>query len=222
MAKPRGKTSRAATTLVGRGSSGYRMAGERYTLPRLAPLSCPACTKPLRFDKPDHTFECRRCGARFTPSQMQRSIESSNRLARRQEDELLRLKREALAEEDRIRRALMGEGHTAVVYYIRFRDAVKIGTSTDVANRLLAHPWEELVAIEPGGQTVERRRHRDLRAARIDGEWFELTGKVRDYIADINRVNAQCYDEVFACAGPLPIAKKGATFPVLSEYPPMV
>ena len=224
MAKLRGRNARYASTPVGRGSSGYS-TGEKYVMPRMTPLQCPGCSKSIAYEKQTNTFVCGRCGGRFTPGQIKASSERMATLAdqrRREQYEQERAEKEARwAEEDRVRRALIADGNTSVVYYIRFRDAVKIGTSIDVEQRLTNHPWEELVAIEPGGIRLERQRHKMLRSSRLDGEWFELTGDVVDVISDVNRVNAQWYAKVFACAGPLPVAKGGAVFPRLSDYPSM-
>lgn len=225
MPKPRGRNARNTANVVGRGSSGYK-TGERYVLPKMTPLICPACPKCIDYHKPTNTFACRHCGGKFTTAQVKASNNAraaavdhkrNDRLRRQMEEKLARW-----ADQDRVRRTLLEDGDTSVVYYIRFRDTVKIGTSIDVASRLKLHPWEELVAIEPGGRKVEQRRHKALQAHRVDGEWFELTDEVREYIADINRVNAAWYAEVFACAGPLPAAKAGAKFPRLTDYPSIV
>lgn len=225
MPKPRGRNARNAAILAGRGSSGYSLTGERYEMPRMTPLQCPGCSKSIGYDKPNNTFICGHCGGRFTTGQVQASMKARNAIEQRAHIEKGRREWEErmaqMDDADRVRRALINEGNTSVIYYIRFRDAVKVGTSIDVAKRLTMHPWEELVAIEPGGRTLEQKRHKQLKAARLDGEWFELTDHVRDFIADINRANARWYGTVFACAGPLPVAKKGARFPALADYPPI-
>jgi len=61
-----------------------------------------------------------------------------------------------------------------VIYYIRFGDRIKIGSSRDVAKRLKNLPWDEVLAFEAGLPSEERRRHRMFDEARIDGqrEWF--------------------------------------------------
>lgn len=224
MPKPRGRNARNTANVVGRGSGGYS-TGEKYVMPKATPLQCPGCSKCIGYDKPTNTFICGRCEGRFTPGQVKASMDARYVIEEtaRQKAERKRFeeKMARMDDEDRVRRALINEGNTSIIYYIRFRDTVKVGTSIDVAKRLTMHPWEELVAIEPGGRTLEQKRHNQLRAARLDGEWFELTDHVRDFIADINRANAIWYGTVFACAGPLPVAKKGARFPALADYPPI-
>lgn len=60
-----------------------------------------------------------------------------------------------------------------VVYYIRYRDRIKIGTTGNPRARLAALPWDEVLAFERGGRTVEQRRHAQFGAHRIPGsEWF--------------------------------------------------
>lgn len=66
---------------------------------------------------------------------------------------------------------------TDVVYYIRFGDRIKIGTSTNLPKRLTVLPYDELLAIEPGNVSREKARHREFAASLIPGqlEWFEAT-----------------------------------------------
>lgn len=60
-----------------------------------------------------------------------------------------------------------------VVYYVRYRDQVKIGTSANPRQRLSVIPHEEVLAFEPGGRRVEQRRHEQFAAHRFAGtEWF--------------------------------------------------
>lgn len=222
MPKPRGRNARNTANLVGRGSGGYS-TGEKYVWPKRTFLKCPGCSKCIGYDKPTNTFICGRCEGRFTPGQVKASMDARyviEETARQKADrKRLDEKMARLEDEERVRRAVINEGRTSIVYYIRFRDAVKVGTSIDVAQRLTNHPWEELVGIEPGGRTLEAKRHKQLRSARLDGEWFELTDEVREFIEGVNEVNARWYSEVFACSGPLPVQRKGAQFPPLTDYP---
>lgn len=59
-----------------------------------------------------------------------------------------------------------------VVYYIRFAERVKIGTSSQPRNRLAALWHDELLAFERGGRALERRRHVRFAHLREGGEWF--------------------------------------------------
>jgi len=59
-----------------------------------------------------------------------------------------------------------------VVYYIRFADRIKIGTSRQPRRRLSVLWHDELLAFERGGRAVERRRHEQFAHLREGGEWF--------------------------------------------------
>jgi len=72
-----------------------------------------------------------------------------------------------------------------VVYYLRFRDRVKIGTSATPRRRLAAIMHEELLAFEPGDRHVEHQRHVEFADVREGGEWFSLTGDLASHIADV-------------------------------------
>ncbi|MET3565984.1 hypothetical protein ABIC47_001469 [Leifsonia sp. 563] len=61
-----------------------------------------------------------------------------------------------------------------VVYYLRFRDRIKIGTTANPTQRFAALPHDEVLAFERGDRTVEHRRHEQFAHLRIPGtEWFE-------------------------------------------------
>lgn len=72
---------------------------------------------------------------------------------------------------------------SSVVYYMRIGNRVKIGFSTKVTERLKVINPEELLAFEPGGLALERARHAEFDALRVNGEWFKyeepLTGHVK-------------------------------------------
>lgn len=61
-----------------------------------------------------------------------------------------------------------------VVYYLRYRDRIKIGTTANPAQRFAALPHDEVLAFERGDRTREQQRHAQFAALRIPGtEWFE-------------------------------------------------
>lgn len=49
--------------------------------------------------------------------------------------------------------------HDPVVYYLRFGDRIKIGTTTNLRTRLISVPCDEVLAVEPGSYALERERH---------------------------------------------------------------
>ena len=69
-----------------------------------------------------------------------------------------------------------------VVYYIRFDERVKIGTSRRPRQRLASIRHDELLAFERGGRAVEQQRHRDFASIREGGEWFTFTVELRAHV----------------------------------------
>lgn len=73
-----------------------------------------------------------------------------------------------------------------VVYYLRFEDRVKIGTTAQPRQRLRAIRHDQLLAFERGDRQVERRRHErfaDERFART--EWFRLSDALSAHIEEL-------------------------------------
>ena len=60
-----------------------------------------------------------------------------------------------------------------VVYYLRYADRVKIGTTANPRQRLAAIWHEDLLAFERGDRRLEHRRHEQFADERFDRtEWF--------------------------------------------------
>ena len=60
-----------------------------------------------------------------------------------------------------------------VVYYLRFDDQIKIGTSSNPRQRLASLRYNELLAFERGGRMLEQQRHRQFATHRLGhSEWF--------------------------------------------------
>ena len=60
-----------------------------------------------------------------------------------------------------------------VVYYLRFGDRIKIGTSANLRQRLAVLPHDELLAIELGDRAKENSRHVQFDSFRFGKtEWF--------------------------------------------------
>ena len=71
-----------------------------------------------------------------------------------------------------------------VVYYLRYDDRVKIGTTAQPRQRLGAIWHDELLAFERGDRTLEQRRHAQFAAERFARtEWFQLSDALRRHIA---------------------------------------
>ena len=70
-----------------------------------------------------------------------------------------------------------------VVYYLRFRERIKIGTSANPRARFAALPHDEVLAFERGGRELEQRRHAQFAALRWPGsEWFRLADDLSEHI----------------------------------------
>ena len=74
-----------------------------------------------------------------------------------------------------------------VVYYVRYRDQVKIGTSANPRLRLASIPHDEVLAFERGGRALEQRRHVQFAAHRFPRtEWFALHDALAAHIAELS------------------------------------
>uniref|UniRef100_UPI000CD91A7B GIY-YIG nuclease family protein n=1 Tax=Microbacterium sp. CJ77 TaxID=2079201 RepID=UPI000CD91A7B len=73
-----------------------------------------------------------------------------------------------------------------VVYYLRYAERIKIGTSARPRQRLGAIRHDELLAFELGGRPLEQRRHRKFAALREGGEWFSATPELLRHIATLD------------------------------------
>jgi hypothetical protein len=73
-----------------------------------------------------------------------------------------------------------------VVYYLRFKDRVKIGTSGNPRSRIAALPHDEVLAFERGNRLVEQRRHAQFASHRIPRtEWFERSPELDRHIDEL-------------------------------------
>lgn len=69
-----------------------------------------------------------------------------------------------------------------VVYYVRFRDLVKIGTTRNMRSRITSLLHDELLAVEQGSYDLESRRHEQFAADRFQGEWFNHSKRLDQHI----------------------------------------
>ncbi|MCU1439261.1 MAG: ATPase [Rhodoglobus sp.] len=73
-----------------------------------------------------------------------------------------------------------------VVYYIRWRDRIKIGTTANPRMRLAALPHDEVLAFERGGRWLEQRRHLQFAEHRMPGsEWFHVHDALIEHVASV-------------------------------------
>jgi hypothetical protein len=70
-----------------------------------------------------------------------------------------------------------------VVYYIRFANRIKIGTSANPRQRLATLKHDELLAFERGNRQLEQRRHAQFAGDRFARtEWFALNPDLTEHI----------------------------------------
>lgn len=77
----------------------------------------------------------------------------------------------------------------AGVYYVDFGEYLKIGYTSNVEKRMAtfrtSHPSPQLLAMEPGPQSLERTRHREFAEHRIEREMFRHCQPILDHIRSI-------------------------------------
>ena len=71
------------------------------------------------------------------------------------------------------------------VYFIGFRDRIKIGFSTDVHARLQRVAHDRVLAVIPGTMATEKALHHRFAHLRVSGEWFEPGDDLMAYIAEV-------------------------------------
>jgi hypothetical protein len=82
--------------------------------------------------------------------------------------------------------AELAETTVEVVYYLRFDDRIKIGTTANPRRRIAALPHDEVLAFELGGRSLEARRHAQFSGHRIPGtEWFEANEPLLALVAEL-------------------------------------
>ncbi|MGN6445750.1 GIY-YIG nuclease family protein [Amnibacterium sp.] len=70
-----------------------------------------------------------------------------------------------------------------VVYYLRWADRVKIGTTANPRQRFSAIRHDALLALERGDRRLEQRRHRQFAEERAgSSEWFVLSERLGAHI----------------------------------------
>jgi len=93
---------------------------------------------------------------------------------------------------------------TALVYYIRFGDRIKIGTTYNLHKRLISIPWDEVLLTEPGGYRLEADRHKQFEKSNYRNEWFYATDELMDFI-DKRREELREYNQDYwICMGEFP------------------
>jgi hypothetical protein len=79
--------------------------------------------------------------------------------------------------------------HDDVIYYVRFGDIVKIGTTRNLRNRLNTYPpTAVLLAVEPGGLRLEAERHAQFaHLLAYRNEWFFAADELLEFAAFLSQ-----------------------------------
>ena len=89
-----------------------------------------------------------------------------------------------------------------VVYYLRFGDRVKIGTSANFEVRRHAIPHDEILAVEPGNELVETARQNQFRRFNVKGEWFRAGGALLAHAKALRQLHAELFASLMAAEPP--------------------
>lgn len=204
------RTTHRPVQIVSRGETKYALSNPHNVNNRKTKF-CPDCAHELKWTRKISRFTCAHCLGAFTPHRLRK---------RTQENEASRLPESRVAMDAAIKYLTSQDvGGRNVVYYIRFRDALKIGTSTDVVNRVSHHPLEALLAIEPGSFKLEAHRHKQFAPYRIKGEWFEYNADTRAMVNTIRLESMAWFATAAQEMTGLPFADDGGLFPVLEVSP---
>lgn len=157
---------------------------------------CPDCKVHIVRDREEDMFLCLQCGRKETRAEFRRTLIAN--VAAFQEGQ--RRRRAENAARERVSRHLRtpeGKNAMSVVYYIQFRDIIKIGTTSDLRARMSDLPWETLLLTEPGSYEKETERHRQFKDLQRTGEWFEpgpeLTNFIESRREELKDHNAKWY-----------------------------
>lgn len=102
--------------------------------------------------------------------------------------ELQELMDKRQAASDRLARARF-----EVVYYLRWGDRIKIGTSRNLPGRMQQIWHDELLAVEPGSYDLERKRHGEFAEHRIPNyrEWFRAAPNLMFFINNLRATHGE-------------------------------
>ena len=85
-------------------------------------------------------------------------------------------------------RITLASASTAIVYYIRRGDLIKIGTTTDPVDRFTSLLPDEILAFEPGSYADETFRHHQFGHLRCQGEHFAPEPELMAHIQHIRNL----------------------------------
>jgi len=85
-----------------------------------------------------------------------------------------------------------------VVYYLRWADRIKIGTTRALDRRMRSIYHDELLAVEPGTAKLEAERHKQFDHARLPAykEWFTGTPDLVQHVNALRKQNGEPFAAV--------------------------
>lgn len=96
----------------------------------------------------------------------------------------------------------------SVVYYLRWGDLIKIGTTRNLWQRVGSIPHDRLLAIEPGSYELESVRHDEFRQFRAyrNREWFKDCNEIRRHVNALRRTYGDPLEKRYHRGGQVPLA----------------
>lgn len=95
----------------------------------------------------------------------------------------------APARDEKLRARVLEVNEGRKVYYVRCGHLIKIGTTADLGQRFTTVRPNEVLALEPGGQETETRRHRQFATLRASGEYFHPGAALQSHIAELRNTH---------------------------------
>lgn len=170
----------------------YHHQPSRYATLRRKYYICPDCLIWIVRDRRKDLFLCLQCGRKETRE------EFTQTLKRNQEE----YERNNTAQ--KLLRKATTSISTGVVYYIKFGDRIKIGTTYDLHKRLISIPWDEVLLTEPGGYKLESDRHKQFKSSNYRNEWFNATDELMDFIVKRREELREYNQDYWICMGEFP------------------
>lgn len=81
--------------------------------------------------------------------------------------------------------------HVPIVYYMRMDRLVKIGTTMNIAQRIASIMPQGVIALEFGGRTLERERHRQFVEHHSHREWYWLRESIVQHVVAVRESFAE-------------------------------
>lgn len=87
--------------------------------------------------------------------------------------------------QDRAAAKIKARAPRSVVYFARFGDRIKIGTTTNLKQRRAEIPHDEWLLSVSGGRREEQQLHVAFAHLRVVGEWFRIEPDLLTFIEEL-------------------------------------